>query len=45
MPIEFLYTDSELLKLRKRLLKKYVLTKEELSTLSEINAYCNNPNS
>lgn len=43
MAIELLYTDSEILKLRSRLLKKGVLTKEEISLIGEINDYCNKP--
>jgi hypothetical protein len=41
MPIELLYTDSELVKMQKRLLFKTVLSKEELETLSEIQNYMN----
>jgi len=41
MPIEFLYTDSEILKLRKLLIKKYVLDAEELVLLSELTEYIN----
>lgn len=39
MPIEFLYTDSEILKLRKSLLMKYVLDSKELELLTELNEY------
>jgi hypothetical protein len=39
MPIELLYTDSELVKMQKRLLFKTVLTQDELNTLAEINNY------
>ena len=40
MPIEFLYTDSEILKIRTKLLKKMVLSTKEIETLKEINEYC-----
>ena len=40
MPIELLYTDQELLKIRKSLLKKIELTKEDLNLLGQINNYC-----
>jgi len=43
MPIELLYTDSEILKIRTNLLKKSVLTSDELETIKEINDYCNRP--
>jgi hypothetical protein len=43
MPIELLYTDSEILKIRTNLLKKSVLTPEDLELLKEINDYCNRP--
>ena len=39
MTIELLYTDSELVKMQKRLLFKTVLTQEELETLTEIQNY------
>jgi hypothetical protein len=41
MPIELLHTDSELLKIRTNLLKKMLLSKEDLKTLREINAHFN----
>lgn len=40
MPIELLYTDQELLKIRNSLLRKIDLTKEDLILLGEINDYC-----
>ena len=40
MPIQLLYTDIELLKIRKSLLKKIKLTKEDLNLLGQINNYC-----
>ena len=40
MPIEILYTDRELLKIRNSLLKKIDLSKEDLILLGEINDYC-----
>ena len=43
MPIELLYTDSEILKIRTKLLKKSILTSEDLDLLKEINDYCNKP--
>lgn len=43
MPIELLYTDSEILKIRTNLLKKQVLTSDDLELLKEINEYCNRP--
>jgi hypothetical protein len=39
MPINLLYTDSEILKIRKFILKKIELTKEDLNLLSDINYY------
>lgn len=39
MPVEFLYTDSEIIKLQRRLLFKLVITAEELQLLEEINEY------
>ena len=41
MPIQFLYTDKEILKMRKDLLMKSSLTQNELSQLQEINNYVN----
>lgn len=41
MPIELLHTDSEILKIRTNLLKKVVLTADEIATIKEINEYCN----
>ena len=41
MPIEFLYTDSEILKIRTQLLKKSILNSKELELIKEINEYCN----
>ena len=43
MPIELLHTDSEILKIRTNLLKKTILTKEDLELIKEINDYCNRP--
>ena len=40
MPIQLLYTDQELLKIRNSLLRKIDLTKEDLNLLGEINNYC-----
>ena len=40
MPIELLYTDQELLKIRNSLLRKIDLTKEDLNLLGQINNYC-----
>ena len=39
MPVEFLYTDSEIIKLQRTLLFKTVLTKEDLQLLNEIHEY------
>jgi hypothetical protein len=39
MPIEFLYTDSEIIKIHKELLNKIVITVEELELLTEIQNY------
>jgi hypothetical protein len=39
MPIELLYTDSEIVKIQRKLLFKSTLNKEELELLSEIKAY------
>lgn len=39
MPIELLYTDSEILKIKKSILFKMVISKEELEILKEINIY------
>ena len=39
MPIELLYTDSEILKIKLNLLKKDILDSEELKLLREINIY------
>jgi len=44
MPIQLLYTDGELLKIRKSLLKKIDLTKEDLNLLGQINNYCKTKN-
>jgi hypothetical protein len=43
MPIELLYTDSEIVKIQKRLLLKTVLSKEELELLKEIQNYMKRP--
>lgn len=43
MPIELLHTDSEILKIRTKLLRKSSLTTDELELLQEINAYCKRP--
>ena len=43
MPIELMFTDSEILKIRTELLKKMVLSTKEIETLKEINEYCNRP--
>ena len=40
MPIQLLYTDNEILKIRNSLLRKIDLTKEDLILLGEINNYC-----
>jgi hypothetical protein len=40
MPIQLLYTDQELLRIRKSLLKKIELTKEDLNLIGQINNYC-----
>lgn len=39
MPIEFLYTDSEIIKLQRALLFKSLLTAQDLQLLKEINEY------
>jgi hypothetical protein len=39
MPIEQLYSDSEILKIQKSILFKMVISKEELQILKEINIY------
>jgi hypothetical protein len=39
MPIEFLYTDSEIIKLQRTLLFKSLLTAQDLQLLEEINEY------
>ena len=39
MPIEFLYTDSEIIKLQRTLLFKSLLTSQDLQLLEEINEY------
>tara|TARA_R110000772_G_scaffold9622_6_gene31539 strand:+ start:42 stop:173 length:132 start_codon:yes stop_codon:yes gene_type:complete len=41
MPIEFLYTTTELIKLRKSILFKTTISKKDLETLKEIDAYFN----
>ena len=41
IPIEFLYTDSELVKIERSLLFKTVLTAEDLMLLAEIKEYMN----
>jgi len=43
MPIELLYTDSEIVKIQKTLLLKTVLSKEELELLKEIQNYMKRP--
>lgn len=40
MPIYLLHTDTEILKIRTSLLRKSVLSSEDLATLKEINNYC-----
>ena len=44
MPIEFLYTTKELIKLHKSLLMKMTISKEELQTINEIQNYFNKNN-
>jgi len=39
MPVEFLYTDSEIIKLQRTLLFKSKLTDQDLQLLEEINEY------
>jgi hypothetical protein len=39
MPIQLLYTDSEILKIQSSLLRKLILELEDLSLLEEINNY------
>tara|TARA_R110000772_G_scaffold9622_7_gene31571 strand:+ start:19726 stop:19857 length:132 start_codon:yes stop_codon:yes gene_type:complete len=41
MPIELLYTTKELIKLRKSILFKAIISKEDLKTLNEIQLYFN----
>lgn len=41
MPIELLYTDREIIKIQSQLLRKYILTQEELELLKEIQEYLN----
>jgi hypothetical protein len=41
MPIQLLYTDKEILKLRANLLKRSVLNNADLILLAEINDYVN----
>ena len=41
MPVELLYTDSEIVKIQKQLLRKTTLNSSELELLKEINAYMN----
>jgi hypothetical protein len=43
MPIELLYTDSEIVKLHRELLFKTVISKEELKLLTEIQNYMKRP--
>lgn len=42
-PIETLYTDSEIVKIHKKLVKKWDLSVEDLALLKEINEYMNRP--
>jgi hypothetical protein len=39
MPVELLYTDKEILKIYKSLLRKIELTKQDLNLLGDINYY------
>ncbi len=39
MPIELMYTDSEIVKIQKQLLKKITLNSSDLQLLKEINDY------
>ena len=39
MPIQFLYTDKEIVNIQRSLLFKNTLTSEELTLLNEINNY------
>ena len=41
MPIELLYTDSEIVKIQRNLLFKTSITNEELEMLAEIQFYMN----
>ena len=41
LPIEFFYSDSEILALRSQILRKTEISKDELNLLAEINEYCN----
>jgi hypothetical protein len=43
MPIELLYTDSEIVKMHRNLLFKKVISKEELELLEEIQNYMKRP--
>lgn len=41
LPIEFLYSDSEIIKLKREILLKDVITSEDLNVLREIDDYLN----
>jgi hypothetical protein len=41
MPIELLHTNKEIIKIRTNLLKKLILSKDEIELIGKINEYCN----